>query len=90
VTFAYPFLTVIAATSYEHKQLAAVTAQNTANPAGAGSLFSAVLAKPITKQDLTECLAQLGFIFGTVINAQGKSAKRIEGPASRLDVPLVA
>ena len=75
---------VIAATSYEHKQLAAVTAQNTADPAGSGSLFSAVLAKPITKSDLTDCMCQLGFRLGTVQNAAGKSTKRFEGPAVRL------
>lgn len=79
---------VIAATSYEHKQLAAVTAQNTADPAGTGSLFSAVLAKPITKRDLTDCLSQLGFRLGTSTSAEGKATKRLEGPMIRLGAPI--
>lgn len=80
---------IIAATSYEHKQLAAVTAQNTADPGGVGSLFSAVLAKPITKRDLTDCLAKLGFRLGTSQTAEGKATKRLEGPSIRLGAPIV-
>lgn len=67
-----------------------MTAQNTADPAGAGSLFSAVLAKPITKRDLTECLSQLGFRLGTSTTAGGKETKRLEGPMVRLGIPIAA
>nr|ODN93204.1 AGC protein kinase [Cryptococcus depauperatus CBS 7841] len=44
---------IIAATSYEQHQ--SITEE--------GTLFSAVLAKPVTKTDLIKCLAKLGFII---------------------------
>ena len=44
---------VIAATSYEQHQ--SVTEE--------GTLFSAVLAKPVSKPDLIKCLGKLGFIL---------------------------
>lgn len=53
---------IIAATSYEHKQIATVMAE--AQREQSGAIFNAVLAKPITKRDLTDCLAKLGFITG--------------------------
>jgi len=45
---------IIAVTSYELQQ---------AN-LGAGTLFSAILSKPLAKRDLVDCLAKLGFILG--------------------------
>lgn len=53
---------IIAATSYEHKQIATVMAE--AQREASGAIFNAILAKPITKRDLTECLAKLGFVTG--------------------------
>ncbi|KAJ9104359.1 hypothetical protein QFC19_004001 [Naganishia cerealis] len=53
---------IIAATSYEHKQISTVTAE--AQREQTGAIFNAILAKPITKRDLTDCLAKLGFITG--------------------------
>lgn len=53
---------IIAATSYEHKQIATVMAE--AQREASGAIFNAILAKPITKRDLTDCLAKLGFVTG--------------------------
>lgn len=53
---------IIAATSYEHKQIATVMAE--AQREATGAIFNAILAKPITKRDLTDCLAKLGFVTG--------------------------
>jgi serine/threonine-protein kinase RIM15 len=44
---------VIAATSYEQHQ--SITEE--------GTLFSAVLAKPVSKVDLVKCLGKLGFVL---------------------------
>ncbi|WVR05595.1 hypothetical protein IAU60_002614 [Kwoniella sp. DSM 27419] len=46
---------IIAATSYEQNQV--VTEE--------GTLFSAVLNKPVKKTDLTQCLAKLGFVLSS-------------------------
>jgi serine/threonine-protein kinase RIM15 len=46
---------VIAVTSYELKQ---------AN-LGAGTIFSAILSKPLVKSELIACLAKLGFVLGS-------------------------
>jgi hypothetical protein len=31
---------------------------------GVGTLFSAILSKPLAKKDLVDCLANLGFVMG--------------------------
>lgn len=54
---------IIAATSYEHKQITTVLAESQREASGA--IFNAILAKPVTKRDLTDCLAKLGFITGS-------------------------
>ncbi|WWC68367.1 uncharacterized protein I206_102292 [Kwoniella pini CBS 10737] len=50
---------IIAATSYEQHQV--VTEE--------GTLFSAVLNKPVSKADLLKCLGKLGFILSSTSNA---------------------
>lgn len=53
---------IIAVTSYEHKQISTVMAESQREASGA--IFNAILAKPVTKRALTDCLAKLGFITG--------------------------
>ena len=56
--------TVIAATSYEQHR--SITEE--------GTLFSAVLAKPVSKTDLIRCLGKLGFVLSPGLDAsQGVS-----------------
>lgn len=72
---------IIAATSYEHKQISTVMAE--AQRENAGAIFNAILAKPITKRDLTDCLAKLGFITGNGNAAVGGGGVLPRGSYSR-------
>ncbi|KAJ9107593.1 hypothetical protein QFC21_001052 [Naganishia friedmannii] len=72
---------IIAATSYEHKQISTVTAE--AQREQTGAIFNAILAKPITKRDLTDCLAKLGFITGNGNAAVGGGGGPPRGSYSR-------
>lgn len=72
---------IIAATSYEHKQISTVTAE--AQREQTGAIFNAILAKPITKRDLTDCLAKLGFITGNGNAAIGGGSVPPRGSYSR-------
>ncbi|WVQ85691.1 hypothetical protein IAT38_007857 [Cryptococcus sp. DSM 104549] len=59
---------IIAATSYEQHQ--SITEE--------GTLFSAVLAKPVSKADLIKCLAKLGFVLSA---GGGSGSEATSSPA---------
>lgn len=52
---------VIAATSYEPRHI----------DIGSGAIFSAILAKPIVKKNLSDCFKNLGFVLGTAGGEKG-------------------
>ncbi len=71
---------VIAVTSYEiqHANI------------GTGSLFSAVLSKPLIKADLVECLAKLGFVLGSAAPRPPAAANEAVDPLDRTNKTMAA